>query len=179
MRQPHGHQTTRAPTEGPTHGTGDRRAGGSKDVTRRHPDPKIRATRASAALAFLDSPFRTSAERVVASKTILANTDAGDPRRVMAKDILASLRPRLPFDSIDPAQQAGILCNDPRFQAFAATRSGFPGITFSATAAAEYLRQCCQIASRNELTTNTAALTLFEMLRTEFDAWTGKISTHR
>jgi len=79
------------------------------------------------------------------------------------------------FDDLAPAQQAGILCNDPRFQEFAATRCGMAGQQFSTSAAAQYLRDCCAIDSRAELTRNSAANTKFQTLRTEFDAWTGKI----
>lgn len=52
------------------------------------------------------------------------------------------------------ATQAGILCNDPQFQQFAASQSGFRGGQFTTQAAAEYLR-------------------------TDFDAWIGKIARQR
>lgn len=83
------------------------------------------------------------------------------------------------FDDMDPAQQAGILCNDPRFQQFAASRCGMRDQQFSSSAAAQYLRDCCQIDSRKQLTTSEAAQQKFQILRTEFDAWTGKIATPR
>ena len=87
--------------------------------------------------------------------------------------------PRQRFDDMNPAQHAGILCNDPRFQRFAATRSGFSGSVFTASAAAEYLRMMCRIDSRRQLTGNRAAQKRFQILRTEFDAWTGRIATPR
>lgn len=77
------------------------------------------------------------------------------------------------------ATQAGILCNDPQFQKFAASKSGFPGGQFTAQAAAEYLRTTCQIDSRRALNTHPAAQTKFAALRTDFDAWTGKIANQR
>ncbi len=83
------------------------------------------------------------------------------------------------FDDMNPAQQAGILCNDPRFQQFAASRCGMPKQQFSTSAAAQYLRDCCQIDSRRQLTTCNAAQQKFQILRTEFDAWTGKIASQR
>ncbi len=83
------------------------------------------------------------------------------------------------FADMPPAQQAGIICNDPRFQKFAATRCGMPDQIFTNTAAAEYLRDCCNIISRRDLNTNQAAQSKFQILRTEFDAWTGKIPTPR
>ncbi len=75
-----------------------------------------------------------------------------------------------------PAQQAGILCNDPNFQRFAATRSGLPQTSFNASAAAEYLRECCQIESRRQLNDDAGARDHFDRLRTEFDAWRGRIA---
>ncbi|PIE15148.1 MAG: hypothetical protein CSA68_07295 [Rhodobacterales bacterium] len=89
------------------------------------------------------------------------------------------VKSRQRFDDLPPAQQAGILCNDPRFQKFAACRCGMPDQQFSASAAAQYLRECCQVDSRKQLTTNQSARQKFLILRTEFDAWTGKIATPR
>ncbi|MDF3413257.1 hypothetical protein HKX54_02225 [Sulfitobacter sp. M57] len=86
---------------------------------------------------------------------------------------------RQKFDDLNPAEQAGIICNDARFQKFAATRSGLPGEQFNATAAAEYLRTVCQITSRRQLNHRGHAYCRFMALRTEFDAWTGKIATPR
>ncbi len=83
------------------------------------------------------------------------------------------------FDDLPPAQQAGILCNDPRFQKFAASRCGMPDRQFCTSAAAQYLRDCCQIDSRKQLTTSKAAQQKFQFLRTESDVWTGKIATPR
>lgn len=84
-----------------------------------------------------------------------------------------------PFDSLPPMQQAGIMCNDPRFQKFAATRTGAPSDTLTNTGAAEYLRQICGIRSRRELENDHAAQTKFHALRTTFDAWLGKIANQR
>ncbi|MCA0963309.1 hypothetical protein [Salipiger bermudensis] len=77
------------------------------------------------------------------------------------------------------AQRAGILCNDARFQRFAAARSGFEDGQFCTRAAAEFLRSFCRIESRRELDSNEKARARFRVLNTEFDAWTGRIATHR
>jgi hypothetical protein len=77
------------------------------------------------------------------------------------------------------SQQAGILCNDPQFQRFAATRSGMPGKRFNASAAGEYLRGVCKITSRTILNTSKPAQAQFAALRTEFDAWSGRIAPQR
>lgn len=79
----------------------------------------------------------------------------------------------------DAAQQAGILCNDVAFQRFAAIRCGFPGGQFNASAAAQYLRECCQIESRRELVTNPTARQKFNALRMAFDQWAGRIASPR
>jgi hypothetical protein len=81
------------------------------------------------------------------------------------------------YSQMHPAQQAGILCNDPQFQKFAAIRSGLPDTKFCASAAAQYLRETCKIKSRRDLNSDTAAQTKFAALRTSFDAWAGRIAT--
>lgn len=75
-----------------------------------------------------------------------------------------------------PSTQAGILCNDPQFQTFAAMRSGYPGDQFVASAAAEYVRLTCGVNSRGLLNSNRAAAERFQALRTDFDAWRGRIA---
>lgn len=89
----------------------------------------------------------------------------------------AARRQRL--SDMHPAQQAGILCNDPQFQRFAAVRSGLPNHEFNASAAGEYLRGVCQITSRTVLNTSKPAQAQFAALRTEFDAWSGRIAQQR
>jgi hypothetical protein len=81
--------------------------------------------------------------------------------------------PRQRFNDMRPSQQAGILCNDTRFQDFVAKRQAFPG------GAAAYLRGWCNIESRRDLDTDPFAQTKFQTLRTEFDAWTGKIAAQQ
>ncbi|MEZ5674320.1 MAG: hypothetical protein R3D81_03435 [Thalassovita sp.] len=81
------------------------------------------------------------------------------------------------FDDLSAPQQAGILCNDPRFQRFAAIRSGLPGESSSAPAPPQ--NTCAPVAaspSRRALASSATASS-FAALRTEFDAWTGKIAT--
>jgi len=80
---------------------------------------------------------------------------------------------------INLPRHAGILCNDPRFQKFAATRCGLPGEQFHSTAAAEYLRTCCGVSSRSELEIDHPASSRFNILLTEFDAWVGRIGQPR
>ncbi|WP_226550823.1 hypothetical protein [Celeribacter naphthalenivorans] len=84
-----------------------------------------------------------------------------------------------PFDTLPLPQQAGILCNDPRFQKFAVLRGGITVDPFTPEAAAEYLRDVCQIESRRDLATSKTAQTKFAALRTDFDAWIGKVASQR
>lgn len=77
------------------------------------------------------------------------------------------------FTNLGPAQQAGILCNDPQFQKFAAIRSGLPSQRFNASATADV----CGIITRRDLELRGAAFQKFEALRTDFDAWRGRIAS--
>lgn len=81
----------------------------------------------------------------------------------------------VPFQKTPPAQQAGILCNDRRFQQFVGSRILKSGVTVNASGCAEYVRRFCDIASRRTLNTDATARAKFDTLRTEFDAWTGRI----
>ncbi|MDR7125528.1 hypothetical protein [Pseudotabrizicola sp. 4114] len=71
------------------------------------------------------------------------------------------------------ATQAGILCADPRFAAFILQTHNFPGDP------ACFVRGFCNVASRKELNTDPAARDPFDRLKTDFDAFTGKIATPR
>lgn len=83
---------------------------------------------------------------------------------------------RTPFADLPAPQQAGILCNDPQFRRFVSRAMGTGEDPATATAAAEYLRHTCQVTSRRELTANHDARARFDTLRTEFEAWAGRIA---
>ena len=76
-------------------------------------------------------------------------------------------------------QRAAMLANDVAFQRYAATRNGFPGGQFSPTAATEHLRTVCQVKSRRQLATDTAARQRFENMHTDFLIWSGRIQAPR
>lgn len=86
---------------------------------------------------------------------------------------------RQAMQDLPAAQQAGILCNDPAFQRYAATRSGFAGGQFQASAAAEFLRDECDVDSRRDLDRDPDARARFDRLKTSFDAWRGRIAAPR
>ena len=80
---------------------------------------------------------------------------------------------RTPFADLPAANQAGILCADPRFAAFIRQAHDFPGDP------ACFVRGFCDVASRKELNTDPTARDRFDRLKTDFDAFTGKIATPR
>lgn len=84
-----------------------------------------------------------------------------------------------PFAELPRPQQAGILCNDPQFQQFAGTRTIKAGTTLCASACGEYIRTVCRVASRRDLATCPTAAARFDALRTNFDAWRGRIAPPR
>ncbi len=79
------------------------------------------------------------------------------------------------FRDLTPAHQAGLLCKQADFQRFAASRLHLPQASCQESVAAEYLRHQCRITSRRDLNTSAEARERFERLRTDFDAWRGRI----
>ena len=83
------------------------------------------------------------------------------------------------FNDLPNAQQAGMLCNDEQFQKFAGTRTIKTGVQLSSSASAEFIRTYCSVTTRRDLNTNATAARKFQTLRTEFDAWAGRIQAPR
>lgn len=83
---------------------------------------------------------------------------------------------RRAFTALPPAQQAGILCNDPQFQKYVGRHCLRLSCDVSPSAAAQYLRDICRVTSRRELDANNAARQRFEALRTDFDVWAGRLA---
>jgi len=83
------------------------------------------------------------------------------------------------FDDLPPATRAGILCNSPEFRRFAAMQCGLSHQQFTPAAAAEFLRQKCEITSRRVLNYSPRAEARFDALRTDFDAWRGRTPSPR
>ena len=78
----------------------------------------------------------------------------------------------LKFSHLPAPQQAGILSNERQFACFLAETFDYPIEHDSAV----FIRGYCGVSSRRELATNSAAACKFAQLRTEYDAWRGKIS---
>ena len=82
------------------------------------------------------------------------------------------------FTDLPAGTQAALLCKDARFQRFAAQRCGCDS-PFTEYFTAAWLRDQCSILSRADLHSDAEALARFNILITEFDAWTGKIAAPR
>ncbi len=83
------------------------------------------------------------------------------------------------FNDLPNAQQAGMLCNDEQFRTFAGQQFLSSKVQVSPTATAEFIRAHCGVPSRRDLNTNADAARKFQTLRTEFDAWAGRIQSPR
>ena len=83
------------------------------------------------------------------------------------------------FNDLPNAQQAGMLCNDEQFRTFAGQQFLSSKVQVSSTATAEFIRRYCGVDSRRDLNTDAAASRKFQTLRTEFDAWAGRIQAPR
>ena len=86
-------------------------------------------------------------------------------------------KPRKRMADLSRAQQAGILCNEPRFQQFAERvhYCVIPEAEEPAIIAAEFVRDFCEVTSRAELNSDKAAGLRWDNLRSEYDAWRGAI----
>lgn len=80
------------------------------------------------------------------------------------------------LSDLPPAQQAGILCTDARFQEYVGRHCLGLKWAVSESAAAHWLRGACRVESRAELNGNDLARQRFECIRTDFDAWRGRIA---
>lgn len=78
-------------------------------------------------------------------------------------------KPRRRMAELSRAQQAGILCNEPKFLQF----HGY----IDAEEMARYVRFSCGVSSRAELDSNQAAGEVWDAMRTEYDAWRGAIGS--
>ena len=75
------------------------------------------------------------------------------------------------------AQMAGILCNDERFWEF--LREHYDLECESVDEAANHVRVWCGVGSRSELDKALAAGQRWEVMRTEFDMFAGRIADPR
>lgn len=83
------------------------------------------------------------------------------------------------FDALPAAQRAGILCADARFRDYVGRHCLGLGWAVSEAAAARWLRDICGVRSRADLDRDNAARQRFEALRTDYDAWRGRIAAPR
>jgi len=80
------------------------------------------------------------------------------------------------FDDLPPAQQAGMLCNDPEFQQFVGTRTIKSGVTLDRLGCEIFICDICKVVDRFQLDRSEQATTTFRNLRSEFDRWCNRSS---
>ncbi len=92
-------------------------------------------------------------------------------------DVKPAEKPRKRMAELSRAQQAGILCNDERFIAFLSQHYDMDVNTRNPIAedAASFVRAFCKVDSRAELDNSEHGHERWDQLRTEYDAWAGKI----
>ncbi|QFT81190.1 hypothetical protein FIU89_11270 [Roseovarius sp. THAF27] len=83
---------------------------------------------------------------------------------------------RTPFRDLPLPQQAGMMACEEHFRTFVGNRIFRDNHgPVQEGAAAEYIRGWCGVRSRRDLATDPRAAERFETLRTEYDAWRGRI----
>lgn len=76
---------------------------------------------------------------------------------------------KLDWREVQPAAQAGIRCNEPRFWQFLQEEQGLNAYT--SLGAAEAVRHMCGVKSRSELSTNHKARVLWHQLDEAYREW--------
>lgn len=93
-------------------------------------------------------------------------------------DVEAMQKPKRRLDEMPLSQVAGMLCQDENFAKFLNVKQwrdmGYSGHDHQACAG--IIREKCGVTSRSEIIRGTPAGDKFEKLRTEYDAWRGKIA---
>ena len=77
-------------------------------------------------------------------------------------------KPRMDWRELQPAAQAGIRCDEPRFLAFLSERQR---VFVGRAEAPDIVRFICGVKSRSELGTNHKARVLWKQLDDQFQAW--------
>ena len=77
-------------------------------------------------------------------------------------------KPKRRMSELSRAQQAGLYCNNPKFQQWIGNNDG--------SSAADEVRRMCRVTSRAELDTNDSAGVTWDRVRNSFDAFEGKIA---
>jgi len=98
----------------------------------------------------------------------LSDADAGAATMRMSErqQVEAPGQPqRRPFDDLPPAQQAGILCNEPRFQRWAGAGDS--------DRAAEMVRRRCDVTSRAQIGSSPTSLKAWQLIVRSYRTDTG------
>ena len=102
-------------------------------------------------------------QRVALSVALIADDETQEP----AQPREAPPRERRSFDELPRSQQAGILCNEGRFQKFMGFTPGEAAIDVTAC----QVRTLCHVKSRSELDTNQQAAALWDSMIADYEAW--------
>ncbi len=88
---------------------------------------------------------------------------------------------RIPIGDMTRVAQAGMLCHDDRFIQFLSQQYEMAVNTKRPIAedAAVFVREWCKVTSRKQLDTEPDRGKVWDMLRAEYDVWTGKIGAPR
>lgn len=96
----------------------------------------------------------------------IRDSEPAKPRPVVDKPPAGAKRD---WRDLPPAQQAGIRCEEPSFEAF--LKEERPDDWHESQDAAECVRLICGVASRSELSTNQKARVIWTQLNSQFEAW--------
>ena len=80
-------------------------------------------------------------------------------------------RPSKSWGELEPSQQAGLLCNDPQFQAFLAADISVDRHVINEEAARNEVLLRCKIGSRSQIKPGSAAAQLWRTLVSDYRAW--------
>lgn len=99
-------------------------------------------------------------QRVALSVALIAEDETTTP--AMEK------KEKRSFDELPRSQQAGILCNEGRFQRYLGFAPGTKGVAYSSAA---HVRHVCGVKSRAELDTSPTAAGLWDDVVGHYEAW--------
>lgn len=86
--------------------------------------------------------------------------------RLQPVAIAPATKPKRTFDEMPAAEQAGMMCQDARFQTYLQERHKVLGGDF-----AGFVRSWCGVDSRAEIKPNTKALHRWQFLMTDYQGW--------
>lgn len=99
----------------------------------------------------------------------IRNPESAKPQTVPDKPPSGAKRDKRDWRDLPPAQQAGIRCEEPSFEAF--LKEERPDDWHESQGAPECVRLICGVESRADLGTNQRARMIWKQLNDQFEAW--------